>query len=62
MHQPAARLGGLKAPLGVCFSCLTHTSAPARSAGGGRAYRGVGGIAAYTVRAAFSSSDGLKRR
>ena len=36
----------LNAPVGVWFSCLTHTSHPARCASSGHAYCGVGAIAA----------------
>src|SRR3712207_3569694 len=49
----------LKAPVGVWFSCLTQTSAPARAASSGQAICGVGGKTACTKRAAPSSSERL---
>src|SRR6516162_3215397 len=50
----------LKAPMGVWFSCLTHTSAPARCASSGQAYCGVGGSTVRTSSAAASSSVKVK--
>jgi hypothetical protein len=39
----------LKAPVGVWFSCLTHTVKPRRSRSSGQAYCGVGGMTECTV-------------
>ena len=38
-----AALRALKAPMGVWFSCLSHTSAPNAAATCGQTYCGVGG-------------------
>src|ERR1700735_702376 len=38
----------LNAPMGVWFSCFTHTSAPRRSHSRGQTNCGVGGITSYT--------------
>src|ERR1700722_13787487 len=38
----------LNAPIGVWFSCFTHTSAPRRSHSRGQTICGVGGMIAYT--------------
>src|SRR5690348_7258736 len=46
----------LKAPVGVWFSCFTHTSAPHRSANSGHAYCGVPGKLSCTSASAASSS------
>src|SRR5215470_4093764 len=50
----------LKAPVGVWFSCLTHSSHPVRSASRGQAYCGVGGTVRRTSSAAASSSASVK--
>ena len=50
------RAAVLKAPIGVWFSCFSHTSVPTRSHTSGHRYCGVGGIASYTIRRAFSIS------
>jgi hypothetical protein len=47
----------LKAPMRVWFSCLTKTSAPARSESNGQAISGVGGTWAWTMAAALSRSS-----
>ena len=47
----------LMAPMGVWFSCLTQTSAPARSESNGQAISGVGGTWAWTTAAALSRSS-----
>ena len=46
----------LKAPIGVWFSCLTHTSAPVRFASSGQACCGVGGTMVPTSATAASRS------
>src|SRR5882762_6969904 len=46
----------LNAPVGVWFSCFTHTVQPARLRSLGQAYCGVGAITRYTRVAARSSS------
>src|SRR3954469_2877287 len=49
----------LKAPVGVWFSCLTHTLHPIRLRSLGQAYCGVGAITRYTRLAARSSSSSV---
>src|SRR5207244_12310634 len=49
----------LKAPVGVWFSCLTHTLHPIRLRSLGHAYCGVGAITRYTRPAARSSSSSV---
>src|SRR3954447_10414419 len=46
----------LKAPMGVWFSCFTHTSAPVRLASKGHAYNGVAGTTVRTSGTAASNS------
>ncbi len=45
----------LNAPVGVWFSCLTHTSAPTASASSGQGYWGVGGTRRLTTSVAQAS-------
>ena len=47
----------LNEPIGVWFSCFTHTVQPARSSSNGQRYCGVGGIVRYTIGAAASISS-----
>src|SRR5215475_1736621 len=49
----------LNAPVGVWFSCFTHTVQPARLRSLGHAYWGVGDITRYTRVAARSSSSSV---
>src|SRR5215470_10127570 len=51
----------LKAPMGVWFSCLTHTSAPLLAANSGQACCGVAGTTLCTSGRAASSSANVKR-
>src|SRR5262249_53556294 len=51
----------LNAPVGVWFSCFTHTVQPARLPSLGHAYWGVGDITRYTSVAARSSSSSVSR-
>src|SRR5215471_15391959 len=50
----------LNAPVGVWFSCFTHTVQPLRSRSLGHEYWGVGAITRYTRLAARSSSSSVK--
>src|SRR5262245_15514805 len=47
----------LNAPVGVWFSCFTHTSHPVRQARRGQAYCGVGGTVRRTSWEAVSNSS-----
>src|SRR5882762_10062312 len=49
----------LNAPVGVWFSCFTHTVQPVRLRSLGHAYWGVGAITRYTRVAAWSSSSSV---
>src|SRR4029077_17840785 len=49
----------LNAPVGVWFSCFTHTVQPPRLRSLGHAYWGVGAITRYTRVAARSSSSSV---
>src|SRR5215467_773546 len=50
----------LNAPVGVWFSCFTHTVQPLRLRSLGQEYWGVGAITRYTRSAAQSSSSSVK--
>ena len=56
----------LKAPVGVVFSCLTHTSVPRSAASSGQAYVGVTGTCGRTISTARSTSamsnNGVRHR